>query len=128
MIDGTNHKLSTMLFIIFATFFIITISWLVINIFSPPSWEAGACWGGYVTSIFHKYEATLLDMYIQGLNSDDVISAEIVAGSHSGYEANKLLHLKFDVALELETGDTIVRNVNCIGTKYWIESYNWDLE
>ena len=128
MIDTNKRRLLLTVTAVLVVFAVIASGWLMMIVLSPPSWEAGACWGGYVTSVFDKYKSSLIDMYMQESCPYNAVSVEIVPGSHSGYEENKLLHLEFDVSLELDTGETIVQKVEYIGRKYWIESYEWALK
>ncbi len=128
MIDVNKRRLLLTVTAVLAALAIIASGWLTMIVLSPPSWEAGACWGGYVTSVFDKYKSSLIDMYMQESRPYNAVYVEIVPGSHSGYEENKLLHLEFDVSLELDTGETIIQKVEYIGKKHWIEAYEWELK
>ncbi len=88
---------------------------------ATPTWDAGACWSGYVTHIFQKYDDVLVDMY----RGESYSAAQAVLGTQSGDDAGNQLLLEFDIQLISPTGEITTQRASFIGTRTWIDTYSW---
>ena len=128
-----KHKLSKkqekiiILVISILLFLIISISivWYIHT--RPVEWDSGACSGGYVTWIFDKYSKELTETFLNGMGDEKekVISIEAIRGTQNADWEERQMFLEFDIKYEHKDYGVVVEKVRFIGTRYWMESFNW---
>lgn len=93
----------------------------------PVDWDSGACSGGYITWIFDKYSKELTENFLDGMGEekDKIISIEAIRGTQSADWEDREIYLQFDIKYEHKELGIKEETVRFIGTRYWIESFNW---
>lgn len=92
----------------------------------PVDWEAGACHGGYITSVFDKYSNELVDKYYHNSDEKDNISdIKALKGTQQGDWENRSIFLEFDIEYFHKDRGLVKERLHFVGKRIWFNTYKW---
>lgn len=121
-----NHKRKILIRILLILFSAVTISAILFTHLCPVDWEAGACHGGYVTSVFDKYSNELVEKYYNNSDEKDSISdIKALKGTQQGDWENRTIFIEFDIEYSHKERGTVRERLHYVGKRVWLNTYKW---
>ncbi len=122
----SKQKKKILAWILSIIVFTVTVSTILLIHLCPVDWEAGACHGGYVTTIYDLYCDELTEKFVNGMDEKDkILWAEPIRGTQQGQDEGRKLFLQFDVKYKHSEHGEITHRLHFIGIRYWINSFKW---
>lgn len=121
-----KHKRKILVRILSILVSAVTISVILCIHLCPVDWEAGACHGGYITSVFDKYSNELVNKYYN--NSDDkenISNIKAIKGTQQGDWENRSIFLEFDIEYFHEDRGVVRERLHYVGKRVWVNTYKW---
>lgn len=121
-----KHKRKILVRILSILVSAVTISVILCIHLCPVDWEAGACHGGYITSVFDKYSNELVNKYYN--NSDDkenISNIKAIKGTQQGDWKNRSIFLEFDIEYFHEDRGVVRERLHYVGKRVWVNTYKW---
>lgn len=121
-----NHKRKILVGILSILVSAVIISVIIFIHLCPVDWEAGACHGGYITSVFNKYSNELVDKYYHNSDEKDNISdIKALKGTQQGDWENRSIFLEFDIEYFHKDRGLVKERLHFVGKRIWFNTYKW---
>lgn len=123
---SSKQKKKILAWILSAIGFTFTVSILLCLHLCPVDWEAGACHGGYVTSVFDKYSNELVEKYYNNSDEKDYFSdIKAIKGTQQGDWKNRTIFIEFDIEYIHKDRGTVREHLRFVGKRVWMLTYKW---